>query len=425
MITPARALALEAFDAVLSERRFLDDALAQRAGAFQKLEPRDRGFLRTLLLTAFRRLGEIDAGLDAVLERDPPPRARRVLQLALAEILFLDTPAYAAVDAGVEAMKRAEPRLGGLANAVLRRLAREAGPLDAPDAIARANTPDWLMAALTADWGADHALAIAAGQLAPAPLDVTPAAPRKAEALASALSGDLTPSGSIRARAKGDPAALPGYADGAWWVQDAAAALPARMLAAAPDEPVLDLCAAPGGKTLQLAAAGARVTAVDISEWRLRRVADNLGRTGLSAEVLHADALSWRPERPFPAVLLDAPCSATGTIRRHPEALRIKGLAGLKDLMSLQDRLLDAAWAMTAPGGRLVFCTCSLFKAEGEDRLAAFLERHGDARLAPIGDPALAPFAAESGALRTSPADWADIGGLDGFFAARIDKADG
>ncbi|MBX2854511.1 MAG: RsmB/NOP family class I SAM-dependent RNA methyltransferase, partial [Rhodobacteraceae bacterium] len=216
---------------------------------------------------------------------------------------------------------------------------------------------------------------------------------------------------------------------GVWWVQDAAAALPVQLLAPAPDERVLDLCAAPGGKTLQISATGARTTALDISEWRLNRVSENLKRTGLHAEILQEDALKWRPEHLFPAVLLDAPCSATGTIRRHPEALHIKSAAGLGDLTKLQDRLLDAAWEMVAPGGRLVFCVCSLFKLEGEARAEAFLARADDARLCDI--PSTSPLAAwgvdiagrPGSALRTRPdGDDAYPLGLDGFFAMRFDK---
>lgn len=435
MTAPARRLALDAYAEVLADRRFLDDALARRADAFGALPPRDRGFVRALLLGAFRRRGDIDAALGARLERAPPEHARRILELGVAELLCLDTPPYAAVDAAVSLMKERQPRLAGLANAVLRRIATEWSP-PVEDA-ARRNTPDWLWERLVADWGAERAGAIASAELTPAALDVTPKAPRGAAALAEALGGAMLAGGSIRLTPRGDPSGLAGYAEGAWWVQDAAAALPARLLDLRPDERALDLCAAPGGKTMQLAATGAQVTAVDVSEWRLRRVDDNLRRTGLTAELVRADALSWRPERRIPAVLLDAPCSATGTIRRHPEALWIKSAAGLGDLVALQDRLLDAAWEMVAPGGRLVFCTCSLFRAEGEERAQAFLARTPDAavRPTPAADPALAPFAAPDGGFRTTPAETPDrladgaaadavatMSGMDGFFAVRFDK---
>ena len=435
MTTPARRLALDAFDCVLSERRFLDEALRRRGDQFLALEPRDRGFARMLLLTGFRRLGEIDAALDRRLQRPLPEDAsivRHILRLGLVELQFLGAPPHAAIDSAVEAAKQRAPRFAGLVNAVLRGIAREGWPEPSTEIspeIAQVNTPDWFWDLLVKDYGSADAALIAAGQLQPAPLDVTAKTPQNAAEVAESLGGEITPTGTIRLTAKGDPSALPGYAEGAWWVQDAAAAMPVQLLAPQPDERVLDLCAAPGGKTLQIAAAGARAAALDISEWRLARVSENLARIGLQAEVLHADALTWRPDHAFPAVLLDAPCSATGTIRRHPEALHIKSAAGLGDLTKLQDRLLDAAWEMVAPGGRMVFCVCSLAKLEGEERAEAFLSRAPDA--APYEIPASSPLApwrvgvsgAESAGLRTTPVGGGAYPmGLDGFFVMRFDK---
>ena len=435
MTTPARRLALEVFDCVLSERRFLDEALQRRGDQFLALDGRDRGFARLLLLTAFRRLGEIDSVLDSRLQRPLPGNAsiiRQILRLSVAELQFLGAPPHAAIDSAVAAAKQRAPRFSGLVNAVLRGLTREGWP--APPAVvspeaARANTPEWLWSRLVEDYGPEQAVKIAAGQLMFAPLDLTAKTPETAKRVAEQLEGELTPTGSVRVTAKGDPAALPGYEAGEWWVQDAAAALPVQLLAPMAGERVLDLCAAPGGKTLQIAASGAAATALDISEWRLSRISENLRRTGLEAELLHADALKWRPEQPFPAVLLDAPCSATGTIRRHPEALHIKTAAGLGDLTKLQDRLLDAAWNMVAPGGRLVFCVCSLFKLEAEARAEAFLGRTPDAQTcgistgSPLADWGVAVAGTEGAALRTSPAGGSAYPlGLDGFFAMRFDK---
>jgi 16S rRNA (cytosine967-C5)-methyltransferase len=270
-------------------------------------------------------------------------------------------------------------------------------------------------------YGRDVVTAIETVQALEPPLDLTlrPGFPSP--------EGEVLPTGSLRLTAFGQISTLPGYAEGGWWVQDAAAALPARLLGARPGERVLDLCAAPGGKTLQLAAAGAEVTALDISPPRMARVTANLARTGLAARTVVADALEWEPEERFDAILLDAPCSATGTIRRHPDLPHLRKESDVATLAALQDRLLDAAWQMVAPGGRLVFCTCSLLPEEGEERAAAFLARTPDARRWPfeveeVGDPA---FRTAAGELRTRPDLWAGRGGIDGFFALRARRAGG
>jgi 16S rRNA (cytosine967-C5)-methyltransferase len=295
----------------------------------------------------------------------------------------------------------------GLANAVLRKLADPA-PDFATMPVQR--LPGWLRGRLDNAWGRAVVTAIEAVQAAEPPLDITPK-----PGVACDLPGAVAlPTGSLRLAQAGQVSALPGYDSGDWWVQDAGAALAAQLLNPQPGERVVDLCAAPGGKTLQLAAAGARVTAVDISEPRLGRLRANLARTGLQAKVVVADALDWMPAEPADAVLLDAPCTATGTIRRHPDLPHIRAGSSVAPLVALQARLLDRALAMLRPGGRVVFCTCSLLPEEGERQAEAALARH--AGLAVV--PAAGAFATAAGFLRTRPDMWADRGGIDGFFVA-------
>jgi len=346
--------------------------------------------------------------------------ARDALRVAVAEIHLDRVPAHAAVDGAVR-LAQAHPKgrhLSGLVNAVARRVAEGGAALW--DAAPEAPLPDWIAAPVRAAWGAEALAAIEVAHRVAPPVDLTLRGPE-----VDGLDGDRLPTGSLRLRGRSRISALPGYEAGGWWVQDAAAALPARLLGAVAGLRVLDLCAAPGGKTLQLAAAGARVTALDISAPRLRRLRENLARTGLSAEIVVADALVWAPEAPFDAVLLDAPCSATGTLRRHPDLPHLRSGRELPALAELQAALLARAWTFLRPGGRLVYCTCSLLPAEGEARVAAFLEAAADARqIRP--DPAALGIEADwldgAGALRTRPDFWAERGGMDGFYAALLEK---
>jgi 16S rRNA (cytosine967-C5)-methyltransferase len=303
--------------------------------------------------------------------------------------------------------------LAGLVNAVLRALP-EAGLFDG---MPPQRMPRWLRQPLVHNHGREIVAAIEAVQAAEPVLDLTvrPGFP--------APEGTLLPTGSLRLTSGGQVSALPGYAEGGWWVQDAAAALPARLVQARQGERVLDLCAAPGGKTLQLAAAGATMTALDISPARMARVAANLQRTGLAAEQVVADALDWTPEGPFDAILLDAPCSATGTIRRHPDLPFVKDGSELAGLVALQARLLDRALGWLKPGGRLVFATCSLLPEEGEGQLAGALARHAGLVAEPVDLPGVEPgWWTPDGGLRLRPDFWADRGGMDGFFAMRLRK---
>jgi len=410
----AREAALAAIDAALSRRAGLDEGVAGLTG----LAPRDRAFARMLTMTVLRRLGQIDAILAARLQRPPPEPVKSLLRLGLAQALFMDTPDHAAVATTLSLAERHKETLPfkGLINAVLRGTLRDKPKLD-PVKLA----PDWLYARWKAAFGAAEASAIAAaiGEEPATDLSLRPDA--DAQALAEQLEAEALPGGSLRTERGGDVAGWPGYDEGQWWVQDAAAAVPARLLSIKPGEQVLDLCAAPGGKTLQLAAAGAQVVAVDRSAARLKRLTANLARTRLEAEVIAADAAVWPDQRSFDAVLLDAPCSATGTFRRQPDVLWQVKPADIAKLVEVQSRLLDAAAARVKKGARLVYSVCSLEPEEGEAQARAFLKRHPQFTAVAIrpGEGG-APEASltGSGTLRILPHHQA--GGLDGFFIARF-----
>jgi len=417
---PARAAALDLLAAALARRAGLDEGLT--APALRDLAPRDRAFARALVMASLRHLGPIDRALDAKLNRAPPDAVRNILRLGAAQAFLLDQPAFAAVSTSVDlAAKRKETRpFKGLVNAVLRGLLREPPVLDDPEALA----PDWLQARWRAAFGPDEARAMCAVIAKEPATDLSLREPGDAASMAEALEAEALPGGTLRTSRRGDVATWPGYAEGRWWVQDASAAVPARLLAVQAGEAVLDLCAAPGGKTLQLAAAGAAVTALDRSPPRLARLRENLARAGLSAEVVCADAGAWEDARTFDAVLLDAPCSATGTFRRHPDVLWAVRPSDVASLAAVQSRLLDAAARRVRPGGRLVYCVCSLEPEEGEAQVEAFLARTPDFALSPAAPgEAGAPEASLTarGTLRILPHH--REGGTDGFFVARLARA--
>jgi 16S rRNA (cytosine967-C5)-methyltransferase len=413
----ARAAAIDMVASALDHRGGLEEAM-ERA-PFAGLEPRDRGLARMIAMTLLRRLGAIDRLLRARLKKEPPHAVTMLLRIGLAQALYMDVPAFAAVDTAVRLAERdrATRPFKGLINAVLRGLLR--GPaMGDPDP--EHLLPDWLFARWRAAHGEASARQMAAVITDEPATDVTPRDPNDA-GLAEALEADVLPGGSLRVRQRGDVTAWPGYTEGRWWVQDAAAAVPARLLGLTKGETALDLCAAPGGKTLQMAAASALVTALDRSGPRLRRLRQALERTDLIAEVVIADAAAWDDPRAFDAVLLDAPCSATGTFRRNPDVLWGARASDIAKLAGVQARLLDAAAGHVAQGGRLVYCVCSLEPEEGEAQVESFLKRRADFRLDPIapgegGAPAAA--ATEAGWLRILP--YQIDGGLDGFFAARL-----
>ena len=422
----ARDVALELIGAVLRRKRPLDDAIEESA-AMHQLAGRDRAFARLLVATVLRRLGQIDALIAQCLNVPLAPRAmlvQDILRLGVAQLLFLRTPPHAAVATSVDlAQSRGFVSHKGLVNAVLRRLSIE-GPerIETQDA-PRLNTPDWLWQSWSRAYGEPTARAVATAHLKEAPLDLS--LRNDAETWRAALEGVLLPTGTLRRAAGGALATLPGYAEGAWWVQDAAAALPARLFGDVAGCDVIDLCAAPGGKTAQLATAGARVTAVDRSARRLERLVANLKRLDLAVEAVGADALSWRPPRPAEAVLLDAPCSTTGAIRRHPDVPHLKSPEDVARLSMVQENLLLAAIDMLRPGGMLVYCTCSLESEEGPERIESLLQSG-----APVVRIGIEPdeIGAESewitpeGDLRTLPCHFHAYDGIDGFYCARLVK---
>jgi len=422
----ARDVALELIGAVLRRKRPLDDAIEESA-AMHQLAGRDRAFARLLVATVLRRLGQIDALIAQCLNVPLAPRAmlvQDILRLGVAQLLFLRTPPHAAVATSVDlAQSRGFVSHKGLVNAVLRRLSIE-GPerIETQDA-PRLNTPDWLWQSWSRAYGEPTARAVATAHLKEAPLDLS--LRNDAETWGAALEGVLLPTGTLRRAAGGALATLPGYAEGAWWVQDAAAALPARLFGDVAGRDVIDLCAAPGGKTAQLATAGARVTAVDRSARRLERLVANLKRLDLAVEAVGADALSWRPPRPAQAVLLDAPCSTTGAIRRHPDVPHLKSPEDVARLSMVQENLLLAAIDMLRPGGMLVYCTCSLESEEGPERIESLL--HSGAPVARIGIEAdeigaEPEWITPEGDLRTLPCHFHAYDGIDGFYCARLVK---
>jgi 16S rRNA (cytosine967-C5)-methyltransferase len=429
---PARRIAADLIEGVLRRRRALDELLDSEPG-LATLDERDRAFTRALVAVVLRRLGTLRHLLSEFLERGAPPQAPRVetaLLIGAAQILVLEVPDHAAVDLSVRLVQadRHAARFAGLVNAVLRRLAREGkdrlAALDTP----ALDTPGWLLARWSAAYGADTAHAIAAANAREPALDLT--VKRDPEFWAEKLGGRVLPTGSVRTIAHGPVSALPGFAEGAWWVQDTAAALPVRLFGDVAGRRVADLCAAPGGKTAQLAAAGAVVTALDRAPARVDRLRANLDRLSLTAELVCADVSEWQTEETFDAVLLDAPCSSTGTIRRHPDVPWLKSAADIFKLADVQHRLLERAAALVKPGGTLVYCTCSLEPEENQRVVERLLDREARMSRTPIVTAEVFgrdEFLTEQGDLRTLPCHFPDadsrFSGLDGFYAARMVKS--
>jgi 16S rRNA (cytosine967-C5)-methyltransferase len=413
---PAREAAVQFLEAALARRAGLDEALS--APAATRLAPRERAFARALTMATLRRLGPIDRAIGAKLTREPPERVRTLLRLGVAQLFWTGVPDHAAVSTIVTLTDKAKATrpFKGLVNAILRGLLRDGPPADDPETLA----PEWLMARWKAAFGPETGRAVAATIALEPSTDLTVRDPADAEAVAALLDGEVLPGGSVRTPLRGDVAEWPAFSEGRWWVQDAGAAIPARLLNIQPGETALDLCAAPGGKTMQLAAAGASVVALDRSADRLKRVAENLARLNLEAEIVAADGILWKDSRRFDAVLLDAPCSATGTFRRHPDVLWAASPLDIAKLAAVQKRLLDSAADRVKPRGRLVYCVCSLEPEEGEGQVRAFLARRPDFDLDPIepGEGGAPEAAVPDGWLRLLPQHLP--GGVDGFFAARL-----
>jgi 16S rRNA (cytosine967-C5)-methyltransferase len=433
----ARRIAADILDGVLHKHRTLDDQL-DGAGAhpgLKTLSDRDRALMRRLVATILRRLGTLGHVLSRLLDRGIPtdaPRAQSALLIGAAQILWMDVPDHAAVDLSVRLVQsdRRAAKYAGLVNAVLRRCAREGAPLIEEVKAQTLDVAPWLLARWIAHYGEATARAIATAIGYEPSLDIT--VKSDTAQWATRLHGETLPTGSVRTLLQGSVTMLPGFSEGQWWVQDAAASLPARLFGDVAGKHIADLCAAPGGKTAQLAQAGARVIAVDRSSNRMTRLRDNLTRLSLEAETVVTDAAEWPggANGGFDGILIDAPCTSTGTIRRHPDIGWLRQEADIGPLVALQKRLLQRAVTLLKAGGILVYCTCSLEPEEGERAISAFLAAEPTMRRAPIdaGEVAgLSEIVTLEGDLRTLPChlprEEPRLGGLDGFYAARLVKS--
>ncbi len=429
----SRRVAADILDGVLRRGRPLDEQLesGHASQALKDLSERDRALTRRIVATTLRRLGTLRRLIGDLLDHGLPPNAPLIesaLLTGAAQLLFLDIPHHAAVDLSVRLVRadRRSARYAGLVNAVLRRVARAGTETIAALEPLCLDTPEWMLARWQAVYGAETARAIAHANGQEPALDLTVKA--DPERWATQLGGRVLPTGSVRLLAHGPIATLPGYSDGNWWVQDAAAAVPTRLFGELRGRSVVDICAAPGGKTAQLALSGATVTAVDRSEARMARLRENLQRLGLQARTIVAPAETLEIDE-FDAVLVDAPCTSTGTIRRHPDIPWRRAPVDIGTLAQLQTRLLNRAVALSKPGGTIVFCTCSLEPEEGENIISGLLEQDHRVRRTPIAAeefPAFEGFVTPTGDVRTLPCHWPDsdarMSGLDGFFAARLER---
>lgn len=416
---PARRTAHHLMMQITTEGRLMAELIA--GGALAQLANDDRARAQRLATDTLRGLDRADRMLKPYLKKTPPDHVLNALRLGVIELCGGAAP-HGVVNAYVEIVSRNKrtQSMKGLTNAILRKIAEEGPQGWAKRAIPL--TPGWLRQPLVAAWGRDAVTGIEAAHFAGAPLDLT--AKGDPAELAQAVGGVVLPTGSVRIADAGQVSALPGYAQGDWWVQDAAAAIPVKALGDVAGLRVLDLCAAPGGKAMQLAAGGAQVTALDISERRMGRIAENLTRVGLSATCVVSDAFDFA-EGDFDAILLDAPCSATGTIRRHPDLPYAKDGSEFGALIAQQEAMIDHALTLLKPGGRLVFCTCSLLPDEGEVQVEEALNRHPGlttdvAALSIAGiDPA---WITPEGGLRLRPDYWPELGSMDGFYVAVLTK---
>ncbi|MCL2714678.1 MAG: methyltransferase domain-containing protein [Alphaproteobacteria bacterium] len=432
----ARRIAADIIDGVIHKRRTLDEQLDGRGAhpALKTLGDRDRALMRRLVATVLRQFGTLSHLLSRLLDKGIPadaPRAQSALLLGAAQILWMEIPDHAAVDLSVRLVQsdRRAGRYAGLVNAVLRRCTREGAALleEAQDHCL--NLPAWLVKRWTTHYGGEATAAMARALSFEPSLDLT--VKSDPPHWAQRMHGEVLPTGSVRSLLSGPITLLPGFEEGAWWVQDAAAALPARLFGDLGGKSVADLCAAPGGKTAQLVSAGASVTAIDRSVARMARLRENMARLSLTATTEVADVMEWScaPES-FDAVLIDAPCTSTGTIRRHPDVARLRCESDIAPLAAQQRRLLRRAAALLKSGGTLIYCTCSLEPEEGEQAIADTLEAETALRRLPISPfevHGLDEIVNSAGELRTLPCHLphADprLAGLDGFFVARLVKS--
>lgn len=420
----SRRLAAFAVKEVIENRQPLEQVLAAQPD-YRALEGRDRAFVRLIAATTFRRMGQIDAALKPFVRQKPTKLVYAALQTATAQILYLGTPPHAAVGETVSMLKSRGSSKGfaNMANAVLRNIVDQ-GPKLAGAQPPKVNIPGWIRGEWERAYGRQAGRKFSAQLMKDPVLDIS----TKSDAAlwAEKLEGEPLGTSSVRLGKIGDVPALEGFNEGEWWAQDIAATLPVQILGDVQGKRVLDMCAAPGGKTMQLAARGAQVTALDKSEARLERVKENLERTRLKADIICADALEWEPDQAdFDIVLLDAPCSATGTFRRHPDVLYNRTPKDVANLVRLQDKLLAKAAQYVRPGGILLYCTCSLMPKEGQPRIDIFLQNVPDFRLIPILEAkglVLPEEAFSGGSLRSLPYYLEDKGGMDGFFIAKLER---
>lgn len=432
-VLSARLCALEILDQVLMQRQMLDHVI-DNTESFSGLPPRDRAFVRMLVATTLRRMGQIDDLITKAQERPDSLKSlqlKNILRLGACQLFFTEVPDHAAVDTSVNLAERiGMDRQKGFVNALLRGLIRNGKEWIAKQDAPRLNTPEWLLKIWIADYGLREAAEIASANLAEAPLDITVKDNKDSAYWAATLKASVLSTGTLRRMAGGNIRELEGFDQGQWWIQDAAAALPAMLLGPLKDETVIDLCAAPGGKTLQLSAMGANVIALDRSAQRLKKLEENVKRMNLQdrVAVIAADASVWEPAKGNPApqrILLDAPCSATGTIRRHPDLPHLKTPRDLEGLISVQSRLLAQAGKILGIGGLLIYCSCSLQKDEGERQVEAFLSRNPNFQRVPITPEEIGNYAElidENGDLRILPYHLAAQGGMDGFYIARLTR---
>ena len=426
----ARMCALHLLSRVINKRTALDIAL-DSSDEFAALPVRDRAFTRMLLTTTIRRLGQID---DLIAFAQDRPDAMKtdvmlnILRLGVTQLFFMDVPDHATVDTSVRlAEEKGMPRQKGFVNAILRKLGRDGAARISKQDAARLNTPDWLLKLWIEDYGLTEAAEIAGANMTEAPLDITVKNIADRPYWGNVLQASELSTGTLRRVLGGNIREMEGFDDGKWWIQDAAAALPAQLFGDVNGEHVIDMCAAPGGKTLQLAAMGATVTAIDRSAKRLKRLEENLERMNLKERVTIeiSDAAAWKSIEPPQRILLDAPCSATGTIRRHPDTGYLKSMQDITSLMSVQERLLNHAADMLGVGGVIVYCTCSLQKAEGEQQIEKFLQSRSNFERLKIQPHEIGDYEElidDKGDLRILPTHLSGQGGMDGFFVSRVTK---
>lgn len=428
----ARKVALYILQQVFGQRHTLDQAIDE-SREFSALTQRDRAFVRMLVTTVIRRLGQIDDLIRRSLSRPDqplnPPILEYVLRLGVAQLIFMNVPDHAAVNTSVMLVEsEGHGRIKGFVNALMRRIAAEGKDWTTRQDIARLNTPEWLLKMWIEDFGLKNAIDIAGANLHEAPLDISLKRSVTKDSMSEELGATILPTGSLRLQGSKMVTELPGFNDGMWWVQDAAAAIPVKLFGDQIEgQTVIDLCAAPGGKTAQLASLGANVVAIDRSAKRLHRLQENMKRLRLDdrVKIEVADAAVWKTREKVPFILLDAPCSATGTVRRNPDVIWMKNPSDIDSLIELQEKLLENAVQMLAPGGTLIYCTCSLQKCEGEYQIERILEQHHNLSRQPVHVHelgGLSEIITPRGDVRILPSHMQNIGGMDGFFVSRLVK---